>query len=261
MYLWISLLSLTTLATAACAGSRFPRPQIQPWVPPGPDDSRGPCPMLNTLANHGYLPHHGHNITASQIENAFTRFLNVEAGFADPARDFAKAFGHDVFNLVDLNTPGIIQHITSLTRDDYTPEEPHLKADPLRIERLLADSDTPFLTVDSIAKSRLRLIKESEPRVLPDNQVTFTLFEAAMTLTMMSDDSPDADFHPPPSAYKGPKDRIRTWFEEERFPTEFGWKPSRRTIKLADMNPAIDAIVKSMEKQDKTSHIPMKFHS
>ena len=28
---------------------------VNPWVAPGPSDSRSPCPMLNTLANHGYL--------------------------------------------------------------------------------------------------------------------------------------------------------------------------------------------------------------
>jgi len=26
-----------------------------PFIPPGPNDIRGPCPMLNTLANHGYI--------------------------------------------------------------------------------------------------------------------------------------------------------------------------------------------------------------
>ena len=29
--------------------------KVQPWVAAGPGDSRGPCPMMNTLANHGYL--------------------------------------------------------------------------------------------------------------------------------------------------------------------------------------------------------------
>ncbi|CAH0382918.1 unnamed protein product [Bemisia tabaci] len=29
------------------------------WVPPGPNDQRGPCPGLNALANHNYLPHDG----------------------------------------------------------------------------------------------------------------------------------------------------------------------------------------------------------
>ncbi|KAF2091307.1 Cloroperoxidase [Saccharata proteae CBS 121410] len=29
------------------------------FVPPGPTDQRGPCPGLNALANHNYLPHNG----------------------------------------------------------------------------------------------------------------------------------------------------------------------------------------------------------
>lgn len=29
------------------------------WVAPGTGDQRGPCPGLNALANHGYLPHNG----------------------------------------------------------------------------------------------------------------------------------------------------------------------------------------------------------
>lgn len=29
------------------------------WVAPGAGDQRGPCPGLNALANHGYLPHNG----------------------------------------------------------------------------------------------------------------------------------------------------------------------------------------------------------
>lgn len=29
------------------------------WKAPGKTDQRGPCPGLNALANHGYLPHNG----------------------------------------------------------------------------------------------------------------------------------------------------------------------------------------------------------
>lgn len=29
------------------------------WVAPGPLDQRGPCPGLNAMANHGYIPHNG----------------------------------------------------------------------------------------------------------------------------------------------------------------------------------------------------------
>lgn len=30
-----------------------------PFKEPGPTDQRGPCPGLNTLANHGYIPRTG----------------------------------------------------------------------------------------------------------------------------------------------------------------------------------------------------------
>jgi hypothetical protein len=30
------------------------------FIPPGPNDSRGPCPGLNLLANYGYLPRDGY---------------------------------------------------------------------------------------------------------------------------------------------------------------------------------------------------------
>ncbi|KAK1246486.1 hypothetical protein MKX08_000288 [Trichoderma sp. CBMAI-0020] len=42
-------------------------PGFYDWQPPGPEDSRGPCPALNSLANHGFLPHSGKNITAIDI--------------------------------------------------------------------------------------------------------------------------------------------------------------------------------------------------
>jgi hypothetical protein len=37
---------------------------------PGPNDSRSPCPALNALANHGYLPHDGNNITPEVLQRA-----------------------------------------------------------------------------------------------------------------------------------------------------------------------------------------------
>ncbi|KAL1405621.1 hypothetical protein Q8F55_009260 [Vanrija albida] len=33
--------------------------EAHPWIAPGPGDHRGPCPGLNTIANHGYIPRNG----------------------------------------------------------------------------------------------------------------------------------------------------------------------------------------------------------
>ncbi|EHK49616.1 hypothetical protein TRIATDRAFT_280794 [Trichoderma atroviride IMI 206040] len=246
MMLFFAAVSFAALATALPAGV-----QVQPWTPAEEHDSRGPCPMLNTLANHGYLPHNGRNLTATLIENAFTNFLNVEAGFAAAVKDFTQAWGHDVFNLHDLNAPDILQHIASLTRDDYTSQNPHIRPNLHRIESLFDDSPSLHIDIDSIAKSRLRVQAESHPNMLSKARFDAALFEAAMVLVMMTDNVPDATSNPPLSAYEAPKDRLRTWFEQERFPVELGWQPSKRAIKLADLNPAIQAITESMQRQEK----------
>ncbi|GKT45870.1 aromatic peroxygenase [Colletotrichum spaethianum] len=43
---------------------------------PGPGDSRGPCPGLNLLANHGYLPRNGH-VNLGQVIEATARGFNM----------------------------------------------------------------------------------------------------------------------------------------------------------------------------------------
>lgn len=51
-----------------------------PFVPPGPGDVRSPCPALNNLANHGFLPHSGKGITVPQfvkgLKDGLVRALN-----------------------------------------------------------------------------------------------------------------------------------------------------------------------------------------
>jgi hypothetical protein len=39
------------------------------WKAPGKTDQRGPCPGLNALANHGYLPHNGIGTMEQFIES------------------------------------------------------------------------------------------------------------------------------------------------------------------------------------------------
>jgi hypothetical protein len=55
---WGGLLPLTTPKFDAEA-QRISTTGEHVWKAPGKDDQRGPCPGLNALANHGYLPHNG----------------------------------------------------------------------------------------------------------------------------------------------------------------------------------------------------------
>jgi hypothetical protein len=56
------------------------------FIPPGA--SRSPCPALNTLANHGYLPRDGHAITFKKLVDSLTKVFGLSYGFA-----FCMTFG------------------------------------------------------------------------------------------------------------------------------------------------------------------------
>ncbi|KAJ3493560.1 heme-thiolate peroxidase [Agrocybe chaxingu] len=68
--------------------------EAHPWKPLRPGDIRGPCPGLNTLASHGYLPRNG-VATPVQIINA------VQEGFNFDNR--AAVFSTYAAHLVDGN--------------------------------------------------------------------------------------------------------------------------------------------------------------
>ncbi|USP76717.1 aromatic peroxygenase [Curvularia clavata] len=52
-----------------------------PFQAPGPTDQRGPCPGLNTLANHGYIPRNG-IATIGQIQAGTQALFNMGADFS-----------------------------------------------------------------------------------------------------------------------------------------------------------------------------------
>lgn len=95
------------------------------WSPPGPGDVRSPCPGLNSLANHGFLPHNGKGITIPILIKACQDGMNVGADFATviggagilsvPNNLLATSF--DLDNLDEHNFP--IEHDASLSRADY----------------------------------------------------------------------------------------------------------------------------------------------
>ena len=73
--------------------------------------------MLNTLANHAFLPHDGKDIKASDIESAFTH-LNINSSLADELFQFALTTNPTpnatTFSLDDLSRHNILEHDGSL---------------------------------------------------------------------------------------------------------------------------------------------------
>ncbi|KAI0111086.1 putative chloroperoxidase [Nemania sp. FL0031] len=241
--------TLLTLATACVAGPIASRAALKPYVKPKSTDSRSPCPMLNTLANHGYLPHNGRNITAQDIGNAIFESTNWHSDFGIlPATGALKNLGLTALNLADLNsTPGG-EHPASLTRKDASAGDSNT-IDTARVTQLLADSKTNYLTVESVAKTRNRLDTSSNPP-LTESQLGVAQGEAALMMVLMRDtyvslQNSSKDI----STLRAPKERTRVWLLEEKFPTAQGWKPAEEIVQLADLGPVSSAIISSQAEQ------------
>src|SRR3954469_21476444 len=90
------------------------------WAAPGANDVRSPCPALNSLANHGILPHSGKGITLAMLQDAFSA-LNVGADIAQILFTGTAVLGltHDgAFDLETLDKHNAIEHDGSLSRAD-----------------------------------------------------------------------------------------------------------------------------------------------
>ncbi|KAI8339413.1 Chloroperoxidase [Chlamydoabsidia padenii] len=104
-----------------------------------PTDARSPCPMLNLLANHGFLPRDGRRITKSELFDALVlvgapptityTFLSTVVfriyHRVEPNQSFSALFqATPTIDLDQLAIHNLIEHDVSLTRHDID-QAPH----------------------------------------------------------------------------------------------------------------------------------------
>ncbi|KAI0436574.1 putative chloroperoxidase [Xylaria telfairii] len=249
----MQFLVLLALVTACAAGPIASRAALKPYVKPKSTDSRGPCPMLNTLANHGYIPHNGRNITAQEFGNAIFESTNWHADFGlFPANAALKNLGKSALDLADLNSIPGGEHPASMTRKDASSGDSNT-IDTARVAQLLADSSTNFLTIESVAKTRNHLDAISNPP-LTATQLGVAQGEAALMMLLMRDTyvslpTNEQDL----STLRAPKERTKVWLLQEKFPTTQGWKPAEEVVLIADLGPVNTAIVESQAAQKGSS--------
>ncbi|KAG9293452.1 hypothetical protein G9A89_009176 [Geosiphon pyriformis] len=90
------------------------------WKAPGPNDKRSPCPALNSLANHGYLPRDGKNLSIFTLTSAVWQVYRLDilvAGFLS-SNAVLMLGSNGKINLDDLFKHNVIEHDASLTRND-----------------------------------------------------------------------------------------------------------------------------------------------
>jgi len=162
-----------------------------------PESSRGPCPGLNMLANHGYLPRDGKGITHERLV-AVLLAIKMSPVWATIISDgIIEGVGHDgKLDLTDLRKHDAFEHDASLTRLDFRQGDNYL-CQPDMVQDLLKDAEGGPVTYQSIAKTRARRMKEAKK----DNSVPSLYFqarailEAASLIHFLGDGASEEDVH------------------------------------------------------------------
>ncbi len=173
-----------------------PAPPPGVWQPPAPGDHRCPCPVLNSLANGGYLPRDG-SVTVAQLVEAISTRLGVTRSMATLLAKFAMARlgildadGVKTLDLAALDLHGFLEHDASLTRRDARYGDAAKLVDPL-LQQLLAQSgDGRTLSLEDVATAHQLRIAQSaaDGHGVPLKAEMIGTFEAALLYQLLQRD-------------------------------------------------------------------------
>ncbi|KJZ77187.1 hypothetical protein HIM_03508 [Hirsutella minnesotensis 3608] len=185
-------------------------------------DNRGPCPAMNALANHGYLPRDGKNLTIPQVKEALKEALSMTPALAAlTSRQLHKIVRPDgTFYLTDLRQHGVIEHDRSLTRLDYRQGD-NYSLQPAMLHALLDDARGSSLTVKSLAQSYNRRAKEH--RESGGDRLTVEMWFVNLIQTV-------SFFNVAQSGGLLSKEAVEAFYGEERLPGEVLSNKRRRTL-------------------------------
>ncbi|KAK0755167.1 Chloroperoxidase [Schizothecium vesticola] len=231
----INLFLVASTAGVVLAGPKWPslEPKGHHWLAPGPNDSRSPCPGLNALANHGYLPRNGREIDINAIRTAVSVAYNYAPATFDDAFKEAVDFkltttgNASTIHLADLAKHDNIEFDGSLSRNDiFFGDNNHFDAKiwAMTSARLKLNDSGPeklenYVTVEVAAKAQAARVvdaKKANPSFNASaNQMRGGPGTTALYLTTLWDDKAGAV----------PKSWIRAWFECGRIPYHEGYQP------------------------------------
>ncbi|UKZ79853.1 hypothetical protein TrVFT333_007616 [Trichoderma virens FT-333] len=196
------------------------------WLPAGPRDSRSPCPGLNVLANHGWLPRSGKNIDLPTLQAAVSGAYNYAPDTFDGAFKQAQACNltttgnSSTFNLADLAKHDCIEFDGSLSRNDfYLGDDLHFDpriwattAKRLGLDHVSHGPLSKYVTVEQAAKARAARVadamKANRKFNASENEMLGSPGTTALYLVTLWDDAVGA----------APKEWIKSFFEWERLP-------------------------------------------
>ncbi|KAH7144262.1 Peroxidase, family 2-domain-containing protein [Dactylonectria estremocensis] len=214
------------------------------WMAPRDGDVRSPCPMLNVLANHGYLPRDGKNISQNITRSAMKGGLNLEPDFADimfgPALLTNPRPNQTTFDLDHLNRHNILEHDGSLSRADAYWDDSQVFNETVYEETLTYFQND---TVDLKAAAAARM-----GRVISSTRTNPTFFLNA-TSEMISLGETAAYILALGDRETGtvPLNRVRMMFEQEKLPVELGWSTGQVPATANDLFDLTQRIIDSTD--------------
>ena len=253
-----------------------PRLQRGDYQAPQATDIRSPCPIINALANHGFIPRDGRNVSYDEVKTALSELgissalrtgltygsylehtdnppTGVWAFIQSPFAYFLRHFGmrdpdqrdssgNECLNLDQLDRHNAVEHDVSLSRRDFGQGDNHTSQKDLVAQILNSSSDGKKFTTNDFAKLRKQRL-EQQKRDNPDlmfgsAQETVAYGEVGFIQTVFGHANPNYDV---------PKSYIKALFEEERLPLNEGWKKRTWwTVGLIELNTQVKGLKKAI---------------
>jgi hypothetical protein len=188
--------------------------------------------MMNTLANHGFLPRDGRNITLENAVHALNTGLNFNTSVATIMWQQAVIANPEpnatFFTLDHLNKHNLLEHDASLSRSDAFFGNNHV------FNQTIFDTSKAFwtdelLTPQMIANSKI--FRQVESRAYNPNY-TFGANVEPFSLGEMA--APFLIFGDIPAATTN-RSFVEFFFENEKLPSELGWKKQANEIAPEDV--------------------------
>ncbi|KAK5165295.1 uncharacterized protein LTR77_009393 [Saxophila tyrrhenica] len=230
-------MKLALLLTAGCTAAtchlqaRKQGSQTE-WHPAGPGDLRGPCPMMNTLANHGFLPHDGKNLTKPVVMKGLQDGLNFNEALIETMFEQALIANPEPnatwFDLGLLNRHNVLEHDASLSRTDAFFGNNHIFNQSVFDETTKYWHD-PILNASMLGNSKIARQLQSKST---NPEYTFTNTTEAFSIGEVL--APIIAFGDIETATVN-RSLVIYFFENERLPTEMGWCKRTEPVALKDI--------------------------
>ncbi|KAJ8110960.1 heme-thiolate peroxidase [Nemania bipapillata] len=203
-----------------------------PWIPAGSGDFRGPCPMMNTLANHGFIQHDGRNMTRENVIKGLGEGLNFDPALASVMFDQAIIANPEpnatYFTLDQLNKHNLLEHDASLSRSDAYFGNNHVFNQTV-FDQTKSYWQGPVIDINMLANSKVA------------RQLTSKAFNPTYVFTLLTEEFSLGEVIAPIIAF-GDTDNLTVnrslveyFFENERLPSELGWKVRSDVVALQDV--------------------------